>query len=109
MGEKRPHSPSLRPLSSDPCPAVFQREKLCDQYDFLRSAPKGSHIWWFANRPEDMIVKHAQSEEWTQLYCSSALFKPRSAAGARIVSTHGDCHRLNLIRTDDGIKFVDLE
>ena len=52
-----------------------------------------------------MIVKHAQSEEWTQLYCSSALFKPRSAAGARIVSTHGDCHRLNLIRTDDGIKF----
>lgn len=104
------------------------RQKLKERYPFLRDASDGSHIWYYANRADEWLVKDGKTEAWQQAYCST-LYEPVSKIGTRIVTTHGDLHRENLIETkttnetnqyqqdsngngnsaDTELKFIDLE
>ena len=85
------------------------RTKLREQHPFLKGTPEGSHIWWFAKQSH--FCKHflqKKSEEYLKV-CCGPLFTPRSPAAQRIVTTHGDFHRENVIRTEDGPMLIDLE
>ena len=103
------------------------REKLVEQYEYLRGVPIGSHVWFYAHRAGSMLGAKSASgsgsghptewwlrgecrpTEWYDFFCKELQFEARSLAGRRIVTTHGDCHRQNLLMTDTGIKFIDLE
>lgn len=73
----------------------------------LQGAPQGSCIWWPACRVEEWMTK--MSDEHL-LRLIAVELKPRSSAGARIVTVHGDLHRENVIRTEgECLKAIDLE
>ena len=95
------------------------REKLKESFPFLKPVPDGSQVWWFAHRSQDFLAN--RSNEWKELCesiaaaplpaarplrpqplltdCAGAsLYEPRTAAGRRIVTVHGDVHRQNLVR-----------
>ena len=61
-------------------PAWFDswREKLCEHHPYLKTAPHGSHVWWFANRADEWLA--GKADEWKEAYCAP-IFKPQSPAG----------------------------
>ena len=94
------------------------REKLKEAFPFLKPVPDGSQVWWFAHRSQDFLTN--KSDEWKEACesiaaaplpaarplrpeplltdCAASLYEPRTAAGRRIVTVHGDVHRQNLVR-----------
>ena len=84
------------------------RVKLKDHHPKLKGCPDGSPMWWVASRVKMIQGTLASKPEgWCEAY--SACVQPLSPAAGAIVTTHGDCHRGNLVLTDAGIKFIDLE
>jgi len=88
------------------------REKLrVERPALLANASEGSHVWFCANRLNGWFTDHSPEAQEVMAAWSAACgaFDPLSAASKRIVMTHGDLHRENLLQTDSGIKFADLE
>jgi len=90
-------------------PAWFDdfREQLGIVKAGLQEAPKGSCVWWPSCRVTDMLEN--ESDEVLMRLVMAEL-KPRTEAGSRIVTVHGDMHAANIIRTEGaGLKVIDLE
>ncbi|MCP4038324.1 MAG: ATP-binding cassette domain-containing protein [bacterium] len=82
------------------------RRQQCERYPALENAPKGSHIWWFASKPHAFLdpVSPRLQRMWIE-----AGPAPVTAAGSRLVTAHGDVTPNNIVRTADGLKFIDME
>jgi hypothetical protein len=69
-------------------------------------APAGCHIWWFATKSHHFFENVSESELNEVIQTGP---RPASRAGSRLVTSHGDIHRGNLIRVDGDLKLIDLE
>jgi hypothetical protein len=82
------------------------RARTCKRYPALQGAAPGSYIWRFASYPQHHMepIGPALQRQWVE-----AGPAPVSAAGSRVVTVHGDVHHGNLVRSDEGLKLVDME
>ena len=81
------------------------RDQLIARFPALASVSHGSGIWWFSSRPS--LVDGFEPEslaKWAQW-----LPEPRSRAGRRLVTLHGDIHLGNIIRSPNGLWLIDFE
>jgi len=71
----------------------------------LESAGDDSLIWWYAAKPFffEQIDERALAA-WIKMGP-----RPATVAGARLVTTHGDVHYRNIIRTSHGLRLIDAE
>jgi len=90
----------------------FEAELLQHIPQLARAAP-GSYPWWFSARTSrfegtNFDWKHVTAEAveaWAQ-----ASPKPASAIGARLVTSHGDFHGKNILRSADAsLRVIDFE
>jgi hypothetical protein len=79
----------------------------------LASVPDHSHIWWYAAAN---LKAFAEDDPTWLAEFSQPMFEPRSKAGARIVTCHGDLKEPNTISLAEGcatkeglFKFLDLD
>ena len=82
------------------------RRRQCERYPALREAPKGSHIWFYAAFPQHFTDQLSEKMLRKWIHAGPA---PRTEVGSRLVTTHGDVHQANLVRTCEGLKLVDME
>ena len=93
--------------------------KLLEDYSELADVPRGSSFWYLTmrnyylffgadrNRSMDKWIKRLIDGYTTYLECE---IQPMSPAGKNIVTTHGDYHFGNIIRSQsEGFKIVDFE
>eukprot|EP00392_Amoebophrya_sp_AT5.2_P012903 g13010.t1 len=89
-------------------PAWFDpfREGLKKQFPLAYGgdASEGSHIWWYSCRTAQLLGDIAttggqndEEKQWLAEYVQP-MFTPLTAAGARIVTCHGDLHAGNILR-----------
>lgn len=82
------------------------RRRQRERHPALADAQKGSHIWWFASKPHDFL-DHVSPE--LQRMWIDAGPTPATAAGSRLVTVHADVHPRNIVRTAEGLRFIDME
>ena len=89
-------------------PAWYEdiRSRHCLRLPALRNAPKGNHIWWYTSLPQQFAdeVSEALLRVWI-----NAGPEPATETGSRIVTLHGDVHRGNILRTEEGLRLIDME
>jgi thiamine kinase-like enzyme len=83
------------------------RADLCAQFPALNAASAGSHIWWYTFRPHFFKgISASTLQEWIS---AGQGFAPRSPAGARVVTCHGDFHPANMVKYGSELKVIDFE
>ena len=92
-------------------------EKLLENYPSLIDVPKASSFWYLTARNWKLMFDIPCSmDEWMnrlltehKLYADFEIY-PTSPAGLAVVTTHGDFHSGNIIRSDDGVfNVIDFE
>lgn len=75
------------------------REALVQQHEGLDEASAGSTVWWHTARPVALLeaLPAPALRRWLR-----ACPRPRTQAGARVVTAHADFHPANVLRTAAG-------
>ena len=94
-------------------------EKLLTKYPALVDAPRGSAFWYMTTRNWPLMFKekHATNmDSWMKRISEThrsfidVEIQPISAAGQRIVTTHGDFHQGNILLSEKGVlNIIDFE
>ncbi len=82
------------------------RRRQRERHPALQSAPDASHIWFYVAMRQHFL--DGISEEKLLNWISNGPV-PASAAGSRLVTVHGDVHPGNLVRSERGLRLIDLE
>jgi hypothetical protein len=82
------------------------RDWMSMRYPVLAQVPAGNPAWWHVAKSVH-FAEHVSEAELGRVAASGPF--PLTAAGARLVTTHGDVHRGNLVRVNDELQLIDLE
>jgi hypothetical protein len=87
------------------------REDLQKKYPLLQSAVPGSHVWIATSRMEWWGTWRANMTEEVIRFYLDATREPLSAAGKRVVTSHGDYHDQNVMieKSTGNYLAIDLE
>jgi len=85
-------------------PDIRRRQR--ERHPALHCAPDASHIWFYAAMRQHFF-KDISNEKLLKWVTTGPA--PASAAGSRLVTVHGDVHPGNLVRSESGLRLIDLE